>query len=897
MKDSTPVMIRREDYRPPPYTIEHVDLTFQLDESATRVIAQSLVVRTPGAPVDAPLMLSGQDLVLEAIALDGRALGAGDYTLDEDSLVLPQVPARFELRIVSRLNPSANRALEGLYLSGGNFCTQCEAEGFRRMTWFLDRPDVMARYRTRIEADKQRYPMLLSNGNLVGREELPSGRHACTWEDPFPKPCYLFALVAGDLACARDRFVTVSGREVALEVYVAKEHLDQTAHCLASLARAMRWDEQAFGREYDLDVYMIVAVRDFNMGAMENKGLNIFNTKYVLARADTATDADFQNVEAVVAHEYFHNWSGNRVTCRDWFQLSLKEGFTVFRDQEFSSSMGSRALKRIQDVQRLLSVQFPEDAGPTAHPVRPDSYVEINNFYTPTVYEKGAEVVRMAQTLLGPEHFRAGTDLYFARHDGQAVTCDDFVRALEDASQRDLSLFRRWYAQAGTPQLRAQGSYDARARTYSLTLSQSTAPTPGQPVKQPLLIPVRMGLLDAHGEDMPLTLAGETAEGETTRLLVLDKAEATFTFVHVPEAPVPSLLRGFSAPVRLESDASDSGLLLRMARDSDPYCRWEASQTLAQRRLAGVVAQLARGEVPKLDPAFAEAFGRALASNSDPDLLSLSLTLPSESILSDRAEVSDPTLIHEARSFLERALANTHHDLLAACYEALGETGAYRLTPEAMGRRSLRNMCLRYLMAASDRGEGSLARLQFDSATNMTDMIAALLCLVNVDGPDRSHTLARFYTRFEGEALVIDKWFSVQASSHRATTLDEVSALMSHPAFNLQNPNRARALIDSFAAGNPYRFHDPRGLGYAFLRSQVARIDGFNGQVAARMVAPLTRFSRIEPRRRALMVRELRSLRALPNLSKDLTEQVDKALQAADGRTARSANPDPELGS
>jgi aminopeptidase N len=888
MKDSSPVVIRREDYRPPAYTIESVELVFQLDETATRVSADSLVLRTASAAADAPLVLSGQDLLLESIAIDGRVLDASEYTLDAESLSVTNVPARFSLRVVSRLNPSANRALEGLYVSGGNFCTQCEAEGFRRMTWFLDRPDVMARYRTRIEADQARYPVLLSNGNLIAREQLPHGRHACTWEDPFPKPCYLFALVAGDLACARDSFVTASGREVALEVYVAKEHLDQTAHSLASLARAMRWDEEAFGREYDLDVYMIVAVRDFNMGAMENKGLNIFNTKYVLARADTATDADFQNVEAVVAHEYFHNWSGNRVTCRDWFQLSLKEGFTVFRDQEFSSSMGSRALKRIQDVQRLLSVQFPEDAGPTAHPVRPDSYMEINNFYTPTVYEKGAEVVRMLQTLLGPEAFRRGTDLYFTRHDGQAVTCDDFVQALEDASQVDLTLFRRWYAQAGTPVLRAQGSYDARARRYSLTLSQSTPPTPGQPTKLPLLIPVRFGLLDTNGEDLPLTLLGETSEGDTTRLLLLDQAEATFTFCNINEEPVPSTLRGFSAPVRLESDTSDAGLLLRMARDSDPYCRWEASQTLAQRRLASVVGQLSRAEPARLDPAYVEAFGRALASNAEPDLLSLALTLPSESILSDRTEVADPTLIHEARAFLERGLANAHHNLLLACYEALSQPGPYQLTPEAMGRRSLRNMCLRYLMAASDKAEASLARQQFDNATNMTDMIAALACLVNVEGSDRSEALQRFYARFESEALVVDKWFSVQASSHRATTLDEVSALMSHPAFNLQNPNRARALIDSFAGGNPYRFHDPRGTGYVFLREQVARIDGFNGQVAARMVAPLTRFARIEPRRRGLMLRELRNLRGLPQLSKDLSEQVDKALQAVDGR-AREA--------
>jgi aminopeptidase N len=889
MKDSSPVVIRREDYRPPPYTIESVELTFELGETLTRVTALSQVVRREKTAGDAPLVLDGQSLTLESIAIDGVSLDASAYTLSDESLTVPNVPARFLLRVVATLNPTENRALEGLYVSGGNFCTQCEAEGFRRITWFLDRPDVMARYKTRIIADKARFPVLLSNGNRVAQEDLPNGLHAATWEDPFPKPCYLFALVAGHLACARDTFVTRSGREVALEVYVTEDHLDQTAHCLTSLARAMRWDEEAFGREYDLDVYMIVAVRDFNMGAMENKGLNIFNTKYVLARSDTATDADFQNVEAVVAHEYFHNWSGNRVTCRDWFQLSLKEGFTVFRDQEFSSAMGSAALKRIQDVQRLLSVQFPEDAGPTAHPVRPDAYVEINNFYTPTVYEKGAEVVRMLQTLLGPERFRRGTDLYFARHDGQAVTCDDFVQALEDASGVELKQFRRWYSQAGTPLVRARGHYDPHARTYGLTLSQSTAPTPGQPHKLPLLIPVRVGLLDQQGHDLPLTLVGENGHGaaseaaqlagESTRLLLLDALETTYTFSNVPEEPVASVLRGFSAPVRLESDSSDGGLLLRMAKDRDPYCRWEASQTLAQRRIGSVLLQLERAEPPRLDAAFADAFGRALASNADPDLLSLSLTLPSESLIGDRLEQLDPAKVHEARSFIERSLAVLHRDLLRACYDALSDSGPYTLSPEAMGRRSLRNMCLRYLMASGDEAHVALARAQFDEASNMTDMIAALACLVNVEGPDRSEALAYFYTRFAHEALVVDKWFSVQATSHRATTLDEVSALMKHPAFNLQNPNRARALIDSFASGNPYRFHDASGGGYTFLRSQIESIDSFNGQVAARMVAPLARFSRLEPGRRGLMIRELRALRSLPTLSKDLSEQVDKALK------------------
>jgi aminopeptidase N len=883
MKDTQSGVIRREDYRPPPFTIDHVELDFQLGEELTRVKATSRVRRTGAGADDAPLLLDGTGLVLESIAIDGRPLSAEEYFLSEETLSLSNVPQQFTLTIVSTLNPRANTALEGLYVSGGNFCTQCEAEGFRRITWFLDRPDVMARYRTRIVADRERYPVLLSNGNRVSHEQLPDGLHAATWEDPFPKPCYLFALVAGKLACASDSYVTGSGRSVALEVYVAEEHLDQTGHCLASLARAMRWDEQAFGREYDLDVYMIVAVRDFNMGAMENKGLNVFNTKYVLARADIATDSDFQNVEAVVAHEYFHNWSGNRVTCRDWFQLSLKEGFTVFRDQEFSSDMGSRALKRVQDVQRLFAVQFPEDAGPTAHPVRPDAYAEINNFYTPTVYEKGAEVVRMLSTLLGPERFRRGTDLYFARHDGQAVTCDDFVKALEDAAGVDLTQFKRWYAQAGTPVVRASGSYDARARSYRLSFAQHTPKTPGQPHKQPLHIPVRVGLLNAAGEDLPLTLEGERTPGPTTRLLELTSERDSFVFVDVPEPPVLSLLRDFSAPVRLEADCSDAGLLLRMARDSDAYCRWDASQTLAHRRIEAVMAQLARGEPPSLDDAFIEAFGTALASTADPDLLSLALTLPAETVIGDRAALADPALIHDARSFVERALGLAHADPLGRRYASLADSGPYQLTPEAMGRRSLRNMCLRYIMAAGDGHSGSVARAQFGTATNMTDLMAALGSLVNVDGPDREAALSHFYARFEREELVIDKWFSVQAGSQRATTLDEVIALMDHPAFNLQNPNRARALIDGFAAGNPYRFHEPSGRGYTFLRAQVARIDRFNALVAARMAAPLTRLARIEPQRRALMLRELKLLRAEPGLSKDLSEQVDKALSAAEG--------------
>ena len=892
MKETTSVVIRREDYRPPPYTIEQIDLLFALDEQATRVTATSQVRRTEHGTVDAPLVLDGQRMVLESISIDGKRLSPGDYTLSPESLVIARVPATFSLEVISTVNPSANKALEGLFVSGGNFCTQCEAEGFRCITWFLDRPDVMARYTTRIEANKARYPVLLSNGNLTAHGELADGRHFAVWEDPFLKPCYLFALVAGDLSVREGSFTTVSGRKVKLQVFTAQRDLDQTEHCLASLQRAMAWDEQAFGREYDLDIYMIVAVRDFNMGAMENKGLNVFNTKYVLARKDTATDADFLNVEAVVAHEYFHNWSGNRVTCRDWFQLSLKEGFTVFRDQEFSSDVGSRALKRIQDVQRLLAAQFPEDAGPTAHPVRPDAYSEINNFYTATVYEKGAEVVRMMQTLLGKDAFRRGCDLYFERHDGQAVTCDDFVRAQADASGVDLTQFKLWYSQAGTPLVTASTRYDAQQKTLELKLSQRVPETLGQPDKQPAHIPIRVGLLAKDGRDLPLQLAGErqtdsteaASDGSITRLLELRESTQTFTFVGVPERPTASLLRGFSAPVRLETDCTDADLLLRMAHDSDSYCRWDAAQSLAQRRIIQAVEAQVRGQPLSLDDAFVAAFGQALASDAEPQLLAQALALPAESVLADRLENVDPSAVHEARGFVERELAGAHHALLSRRYAQLGAdgaSGAHDMSSAAMGRRSLRNVCLRYLTAAGDFKDGSLARAQFDSATNMTDMIAALAALVNVESADRSAALAQFYQRFQDEALVVDKWFSVQAMSQRQGTLDEVIALMKHPAFQLDNPNRARSLIDSFTSGNPVRFHDASGRGYTFLRERVLEIDRFNGQVSARMVGPLTRFQRYEPARRALMVAELQRILDQSSLSSDLEEQVGKAIQAA----------------
>jgi aminopeptidase N len=880
MKDSTPVVVRRDEYRPPPYSIERIHLWFELDEDLTRVRAESVVRRQASTAADTPLVLDGQVAELEGVFIDGRALSAAEFSVQGESLTIRDVPAVFTLCIEVSLRPRENTALEGLYVSGGNFCTQCEAEGFRRITYMLDRPDVMARYTTTMFASKTRYPVLLSNGNLIEQGDLPDGRHFATWQDPFPKPSYLFALVAGDLARRADTFTTRSGREVALHVYVASEHLAQTEHCLASLKRAMKWDEETYGREYDLDTYMIVAVRDFNMGAMENKGLNIFNTKYVLASADTATDTDFSHVEAVVAHEYFHNWSGNRVTCRDWFQLSLKEGFTVFRDQEFSADVGSRALKRIQDVARLQSVQFPEDQGPTAHPVRPDSYVEINNFYTATVYEKGAELVRMIQTLLGPDGFRRGTDLYFERHDGQAVTCDDFVKAMEDASGVDLGQFRRWYEQAGTPTLRVVSSFDDAAGTSTLTLTQHTLPTPGQTEKRELHIPVRIALLDAQGAELLCKLRGTSREA-ANHLLELRETSQSYVFEGIKTRPTLSVLRGFSAPVRVESNETDEDLLLRMAKDTDAYSRWEASQSLSRKRILAALVAIEHGERPELDAAFVTAFRNALASQDDPQLLAASLALPSESLVADALSVVDPSHVHHAREFVQRALAGANEDLLSERYESLRDRGPYRLEAAAMGRRALSGLCLRFLMALRKPEDAGPALDHFDSASNMTDAMVALSLLADGESVARAKALESFYRRYEREALVIDKWFAIQAMSVRESAIDDVMTLTKHPAFSLANPNRARALLDAFASQNPYRFHEPSGRGYTLVADRVLELDRVNPQVAARLALPLTRFLRLEPGRRAAMIIELQRMIESPDLSRDVYEQVSRALRVA----------------
>ena len=876
-KEAAPKTIRLADYRPPAWTVETVDLRFDLREQGTRVISRLALARNPARP-DRPdrLRLHGEELEPVWLRLDGSELHADRYEIDDEGLVLFDPPDRFVLESEVEIAPERNTRLEGLYRSGGLFCTQCEAEGFRRITWYLDRPDVMARFNVRIEADRKRYPVLLSNGNPVEAGELPGGRHYAVWDDPFPKPSYLFALVAGDLEYLERPFSTASGRPVRLRIYVEPGNLDRCQHAMDSLVKAMRWDEEQYGREYDLEVFNIVAVNDFNMGAMENKGLNIFNAKYILARPDTATDADYQGIEAVVAHEYFHNWTGNRITCRDWFQLSLKEGFTVYRDQEFSADMGSRGVKRIDDVRLLRAHQFAEDAGPMAHPVRPDEYMEINNFYTVTVYEKGAEVVRMQAELLGPETFRKATDLYFERHDGQAVTVEDFVRCMEDASGRDLSQFMHWYRYAGTPQVKVRGEYDAAGRRYLLHFEQQVPDTPGQSNKPPFHIPIRVGLLDSEGSELPLVREDRCTDPS---LVELREATHTFVFLDVDELPVPSLLRGFSAPVKLHFDYSDEDLRLLMAHDSDGFNRWDAAQLLAQRMILAMVTDGVQEVMLPRD--YLETFRATLERwSEDAALTAEILQLPSESWLGDQMETIDVEGIHRVREGVKRALGRQLETLLVEHYQRLDEQGEYRITPEAMGRRSLKNLLLEYLVAAGGDTGHRLCLEQYRRGHNMTDVMAALSLIAHSDFPEREEILADFAARWEDDPLVMDKWFSVQAISRRDDTLPGVQVLLSHPAFSLENPNRVRSLIGAFAAGNPLRFHAPDGSGYAFLVDQVLKLDPVNPQVAARLLRNLSRWRRLDEGRQAHAREQLERVLAQPGLSKDVREVVTRLLES-----------------
>ena len=884
MLNPIPHTIYLKDYTPPSFLISTVELDVDIGDSHTLVKSTAAVRRNPQGARDGALILDGDELELESIAIDGKPLPASAYEAQPDRLTVHEVPERFTLTTVCRIRPQQNTKLMGLYASKDGYFTQCEAEGFRRITYFLDRPDVMARYTTTIHADIESFPVLLSNGNLAanGTEQSRDGRarHWARWEDPFPKPSYLFAMVAARLDKLEDAFRTRSGREVKLQIYVERGKLDQCSFAMEALKKSMRWDEQVFGLELDLDQYMIVAVGDFNMGAMENKGLNIFNTKYVLARPDTATDSDFMFIDRVVAHEYFHNWTGNRVTCRDWFQLSLKEGLTVFRDQEFGADTYSRPVQRIQEVRALRAAQFPEDAGPMAHPIRPQSYMEISNFYTATVYEKGAEVVRMIHTLLGAERFRLGMDLYFQRFDGQAVTTDDFVQAMQDASGVDLSQFRRWYDQAGTPVLEVTGEYSATDRRYTLMVKQSCSPTPGQSEKQPLHIPLALGLIGADGKEIDLVLEGERPDTALkTRVLPVKSAEERFVFTQVATPPVPSLLRSFSAPVILRFAYSEAQLTHLLAHDTDAFNRWEAGQRLAVDLLLRGIGEHQAGRVPQFPEAFAAAFGRVLAQGTtDPAFTAEALTLPTEGYLSEQMQVIDPDAIHAVRVALRRHLANALRDRWLETYRGFETQGPYSPDADAAGRRALRNLCLGYLMELDDEASRTLALRQFDTADNMTDAMAALSVLVNCDCPQRETALERFYARWKDEALVVDKWFAVQATSRLPDTLAAVKRLMKHPAFELRNPNRMRALVSSFCHSNQVRFHTADGSGYAFLAENVRALDPLNPQVAARLARALDRWKKLDAQRQAQARRALEAIRETAGLSRDVFEVVTRAL-------------------
>ena len=886
------VTIHRKDYTAPAYWVNTVEMGFDLDPAATRV-ATRITLQRNSASLNKDVELLGDGVKLVALRMNGKTLGknAKGYSIADGKLRIANAPDEITLEIETLVEPEKNTSMMGLYISNGNFFTQCEAEGFRKITWFPDRPDVMAKYTVMLRGDKKRYPVLLSNGNLIEQGDLPKGRHYAKWEDPFKKPSYLFALVAGKLVCQEEKFKLNSGRRVLLQVWVEPGNLDKTQHAMESLKHSIRWDQQRYGLELDLDRFMIVAVGDFNMGAMENKGLNIFNTKYVLANPSIATDTDYANIEAVVGHEYFHNWTGNRVTCRDWFQLSLKEGLTVFRDQEFSADMiatdSGRAVSRIENVRMLRQVQFSEDAGPMAHAVRPDSFVEISNFYTVTIYEKGAEVVRMYQTLLGRDGFRKGMDLYFARHDGQAVSCDDFRAAMAHSSGRDLAQFERWYSQPGTPQLKVESDYDAAKQTYALTLSQSCKPSAGQKNPLPFHIPVAVGLLDARGRDMALYLDGHLAKSltsaasskpATTCVLELTKAKQTFIFNRVSTKPTPSLLRNFSAPVVMEYDYTDQELAQLMAHDSDAFNRWEAGQRLAMQRLLNLIKQVQAGKTLTLDELFINALRTTLNDPTlDPSFIEVVLTLPSELMLAEQCEVIDPQAIHTARQYMRKTLSERLKADFIAVYAANQTPGKYSPDARSAGKRGLKNLCLSYLSGWQDESTLQLAHAQIASADNMTDRLAALMCLVNTGSKTAQQPLHDFYQDFKNEALVVDKWFSLQAVAMH-TDVNAVRKLMTHPAFTLKNPNRARSLIFSFCNGNPSQFHAAGGSGYGFWAEQVIALNKLNPQVAARLVRTLDHWKKYQPALKEQMQAALQKVAAAKGLSKDVQEVVGRTL-------------------
>lgn len=878
---ANPKAIYLRDYTPPAYLVETVDLTFELGEAATTVTAvQQLVRNKKNGEENPPLVLFGEDIKLIDIQMDGISLKKSAYKLDAEKITIPNVPDKFELKVITEINPKENTELMGLFYSNGIYCTQCEPQGFRRMTYYPDRPDVLASFTTKIIADKTKYPILLSNGNMINTESLSNNRHAVTWQDPFKKPSYLFALVAGDLDFIEDTFKTQSGRDVILRIFVDKGQKDKAPYAMECVKKAMAWDEKAYGREYDLDIFMIVAINDFNMGAMENKGLNIFNAKYILAKPETATDIDYEGVLIVVGHEYFHNWSGDRVTCRDWFQLSLKEGLTVFREQEFTADMTSQLVSRINTVRNLRQTQFQEDAGPLAHPVQPDSYIEINNFYTATVYSKGSEVIRMIKVLLGVEKFRKGMDLYFERNDGHAVTIEDFVKAMEDASGHDLNQFRLWYHQAGTPELTVNTHYDAAKKEYTINFKQYCPPTPNHKEKLPFHIPVAVGLVDSQGRDMLLQLKGEgSSEGLTTRVLEVKKESESFCFINVPEAPIPSVLRHFSAPVKLRMEYSEDELKFLLANDFDGFNRWEAGQQIASRVILQLVTAYQKQKTVKADKDFIETYRKLLVGNhTDKAFTAELITLPSENYLGELMSVVDVDAIHHSRQLVRHELAQQLKNEFLNCYQKNLDPGAYKVDLESIAQRRLKNTSLQYLMLLNTEAERKLCYQQFKQAHNMTDQLSAFMAFTNTDCPEREEVIQAFYKKWQDDALVVDKWFAIQARSELPGTLQRVRQLLTHPAFQIKNPNKVRALIGTFCVDNIVQFHAKDGEGYEFLTENVLLLDKLNPQVAARLLIPLTNWRRYDKDRQALMCAQLKRIVETKDLSKDVYEIAAKSL-------------------
>ncbi len=868
VKEATPNTIYLKDYTPPAYWIDSINLNFELGEEQTRVVAEMEIRRN--TELDGPhmLQLDGEDLVLGSILLNGRGLSDSEFNITDDMLWIPDVPENFSLQIETFIKPQENTSLEGLYKSSGNFCTQCEAQGFRKITYYLDRPDVMARFTTTIVADKSCYPVLLSNGNPVDSSDLDNNKHSVTWEDPFKKPCYLFALVAGELECIADTFTTMSGREIDCRIYVEAHNADKCDHAMRSLKKSMQWDEQTFGREYDLDIYMIVAVDDFNMGAMENKGLNVFNSKYVLARQDTATDTDFINIEAVIGHEYFHNWSGNRVTCRDWFQLTLKEGLTVFRDQQFTSDMNSASVKRIDDVNVLRTRQFAEDAGPMSHPIQPDSYVEINNFYTVTVYNKGAEIIRMIHTLLGREKFRKGMDCYFERHDGQAATTEDFIKAMEDAAEIDLTQFRRWYHQAGTPQLDIQSEYHAEEKRLSLLVKQSS------PLKtsKPFHIPLGLSLINAQGKEIK----------SAAQIVNITKAEQTLEFENIEEGTVASVLRNYSAPVKLKFELDNRQLAFLVANDTDEFNRWNCAQQLGLNIMLALVDDYQQQKPLRLDAFFINTIKQILLDPSlDKALAARLLSLPSEDYMGQNMPLIDVDAIYHVREFCKQTLAFELMEEFATIYKA-NKSDEYLLNPQAMGQRSLKNICLAYMMCSKTdtarKNSIETAEHQFKNSSNMTDQIGALRSLAHYTIDEGKQALSDFYKQWSDDALVIDKWFMVQATATGNHAFQKVQALLEHEAFDLNVPNRVRSLVAAFSQANALEFHHLTGQGYQFLADIVIQLNATNPQIAARLLLPLIQWKKYDANRQLMMKGQLQRVSEIPDLAKDIFEITEKGL-------------------